>query len=67
MLVAVTLVAIDNSNAEKVEINALQDRAKPLPKKDCSQQGIRERLDAIDNVRKETTVKPEQKERLLCV
>jgi hypothetical protein len=39
--VAVALFAIDNGNAEEVEINALQDRAKPLPKKDCSQQGIR--------------------------
>jgi hypothetical protein len=59
----VALFAIDNGNAEEVEINALQDRAKPLPKQDCSQQGIRERLDAIDNVRKETAVKSEQKER----
>jgi hypothetical protein len=43
--VAGALFAIDNGNAEEVEINALRDRAETLTriarKKVCSQQGIR--------------------------
>lgn len=57
------LFAIDNGNAEEVEVNALRDRAETLTriarKKNCSSRELREQMDAIESMRKDTVTSSE--------